>query len=434
VLNIPLILFGKLISKIFKELNLGNGSTWPGHIALAARKNFIKEILGSNPNLKIIIIAGTNGKTTTALLIKESLKKNGKRVFQNKSGANLLNGIASTLILHSSMYGKLDYDHAIFEIDENNLSLILDQITPDYLVLLNLFRDQLDRYGEVNIVATHWKGGIRNLTNKTTLILNADDPQISYLAKDTKANKLFFGLSSSSDNNGGLQHAADSNYCPNCSEKLDYEYVTFSHLGNWYCSNCSLRRPKLDIEDFSIYPLPGTYNKYNTHAATLLLKNVGISENNIKNSFKDFKPAFGRQETVRYKGKSIQIFLSKNPTSFNQSYQAMLDLGGENLLVVLNDRIPDGRDISWIWDVDLPSINKFGRILVSGDRAYDMALRLKYELGVASYESRVRVFSDLKKAIDTGVSLIKENETLFVLPTYSAMLETRKIITGKKIL
>jgi lipid II isoglutaminyl synthase (glutamine-hydrolysing) len=216
VLNIPLILFGKLISKIFKELNLGNGSTWPGHIALAARKNFIKEILGSNPNLKIIIIAGTNGKTTTALLIKESLKKNGKRVFQNKSGANLLNGIASTLILHSSMYGKLDYDHAIFEIDENNLSLILDQITPDYLVLLNLFRDQLDRYGEVNIVATHWKGGIRNLTNKTTLILNADDPQISYLAKDTKANKLFFGLSSSSDNNGGLQHAADSNYCPNC--------------------------------------------------------------------------------------------------------------------------------------------------------------------------------------------------------------------------
>ena len=430
MLNSPLIIFGKIVSKSFRRFNLGDGSTWPGHIALAARKNFIKEILGSNPNLKVIIIAGTNGKTTTASLIKESLKKNGKRVFQNKSGANLLNGIASTLIWHSGPTGSLNYDFAIFEIDENNLPLILNQVTPDYLVLLNLFRDQLDRYGEVNIVASHWNEALEKLSSKATLVLNADDPQISYLAKDTKANKLFFGLNRTNSNMGGLQHAADSNYCPSCSEKLDYEYVTFSHLGNWYCTNCGLKRPNLDIKDFPIYPLPGTYNKYNTHAAALLLRNVGISEKDIINLFKDFRPAFGRQETISYKGKDVQIFLSKNPTSFNQSFQTILDLGGKNVLMVLNDRIPDGRDISWIWDTEIEEhIHKLKHITISGDRAYDMGLRVKY-----ADTSRFQIERNLLKAIDISVDKLNDRETLYVLPTYSAMLETRKIITGKKIL
>ncbi|HVF69659.1 MAG TPA: Mur ligase family protein [Xanthomonadales bacterium] len=429
MISIPLILFGKLLSKLTRFFNLGDGSTWPGHIALSAKPNFIKEVLQSNPNIKVIIIAGTNGKTTTAALIASSLKNNGKTVIQNQSGANLLNGIASTLILRCNRQGKLKQDFAIFEIDENNLTLILQQIKPDYLILLNLFRDQLDRYGEVNIVASNWTESIRSLTNKTTMILNADDPQIAFLAKNTKAYTKYFGCSDVSIHHYTKAQAADSDHCPECGTQLAYRQIFFSHLGDWHCTNCGLKRPKLDMGKFPVYPLPGTYNKYNTHAAVLTLREIGIGEHDIENSFQDFKPAFGRQEIVNYKGKNVQIFLSKNPTSLNQSFQAISELGGNTVLFVLNDRIPDGRDISWIWDVDFPNIQSFKNILVAGDRVYDMALRLKYE-NIDNFQT----FASLEEAVNRGVNLIEKNETLFILPTYSAMLDTRKILTGKKIL
>lgn len=431
--NLFIIVFGKIISKLFRILNLGDGSTWPGHIALGANKIFIKQVLAKSKT-KIIIVAGTNGKTTTASLIKTALKKSGKRVFQNKSGANLLNGIASSLVLHSSILGELNFDYAIFEIDENALPQILKQCKPDYLILLNLFRDQLDRYGEVNIVASRWADAIKNLTNKTTLILNADDPQIAHLAKNANANAVYFGFNDLNHENKKIQHSADSDYCPNCGTKLIYKQIVFSHLGDWHCENCGLKRPKLDIGNFPIYPLPGTYNKYNTHAAVLLLRKVGLSKTDIEESLKYFEPAFGRQEIIDYKNKNVQIFLSKNPTSFNESFQTISDLGAKTLLIVLNDRIPDGRDVSWIWDVDFPGIKSFDNILISGERVYDMALRLKYELGIKNYELKVKAHEDLKQAIDEGIGQLEKNETLFILPTYSAMLESRKILTGKKIL
>ncbi|HSW48187.1 MAG TPA: MurT ligase domain-containing protein [Candidatus Saccharimonadales bacterium] len=433
MLNNFLIVFGKIISKIFRLLKLGDGSTWPGHIALNLNKNFVKQVL-QNSKTKIVIIAGTNGKTTTAALLKTALKNNGETVFQNKSGANLLNGIASSLIINSSLSGKIDYDFAIFEIDENALPHVLAQCEPDYLILINLFRDQLDRYGEINTIIEKWKKSISQLTNKTNLVLNADDPQIAYLSKGTDANVSFFGLSKSETNNNIFQDSADSGYCPNCSNKLFYSQIFFSHLGDWHCNNCGLTHPKVEINNFSTFPLPGMYNQYNTLACVLVLREIGIKDSEIEKSFANFKPAFGRQEIVKYKNKNVQIFLSKNPTSFNQSFKTISDLDAETLLIVLNDKIPDGRDISWIWDVDLPQIEKFKQILISGDRVYDMALRMKYELGIKNYESRVKLYEDLMQAIDTGVDIIENNETLFILPTYSAMLETRKILTGKKIL
>src|SRR3989344_8726669 len=173
-MNILLILFGKLLSKASCFLNVGSGSTWPGHIALSISKNFIKEIVKANPQLKIILIAGTNGKTTTGRLIQTILEKSKYMVFQNEAGANLLNGIASSLLLHSSILSKINYDYAIFEVDEATLPLILKEMSPDYLILLNLFRDQLDRYGEVNTIVKKWANAIKNLLPKTKLILNAD--------------------------------------------------------------------------------------------------------------------------------------------------------------------------------------------------------------------------------------------------------------------
>ncbi len=416
------------MSKIFRLLNLGNGSTWPGHIALNLNKNFIKQVL-INSKTQIIIVAGTNGKTTTAALIKTALKNNGKKVFQNKSGANLLNGIASSLIVNYNLKGKLDFDFAVFEIDENALPQVLKECSPDYLILLNLFRDQLDRYGEINIVADKWKTAINGLTKKTTLILNADDPQIAYLSKNTETKNLYFGVGAAENINKSTDQAADSDYCPNCGNKLTYKYITFSHLGDWFCNKCHASRPKLSLNNFSIYPLPGIYNKYNTLASVLLLRQTGMKDQDIEESFSNFKPAFGRQEIVKYKGKNVQIFLSKNPTSFNQSYKTISDLKAGVLLIVLNDRIPDGRDISWIWDVDLPGIENFKHILISGDRVYDMALRLEYE----EYKS-FKTFENLSEAIETGINLVEGKEKLYILPTYSAMLDTRKILTGKKIL
>ena len=425
--NILLILFGKIISILFRLLNLGDGSTWPGHIALGVNKNFIKDLL-KNSKTKIIIVAGTNGKTTTSALLKHGLTANNKSVIQNQSGANLLNGIASAFIKNVNKFGKLTADYAILEIDENTLPLILKELVPNYIILLNLFRDQLDRYGEVNIVASYWAESIKKLTEKTTLILNADDPQIAFLGKNTKAQTLFFGFTDLDNKNNKIQHASDSDYCPNCNTKLSYRHINFSHLGDWECDKCGLKRPDLDIEKTNS-TLPGTYNKYNAQAAALTLKQIGISEQKINNSFANFKPAFGRQEAIKYKNKDIQIFLSKNPTSFNQSFQTISEMGAKTILIALNDRIPDGRDVSWIWDNDLPNLKNFKNIIVSGDRAYDMALRLKYE----NYKN-YKTYENLNKAINIGVDLVDANEILFILPTYSAMLETRKILTGKKIL
>jgi lipid II isoglutaminyl synthase (glutamine-hydrolysing) len=425
--NAVLILLGKTVSKLAKTLNLGNGSTWPGHIALIANPQFTQDLLKKSP-IKTIFVAGTNGKTTTVKLIQTALEESGKKVIQNTSGANLLNGIASTLLLNTNTSGSLDYDYAIFEVDENALPQLLSQITPDYLVLLNLFRDQLDRYGEVNTIVYNWKEALAKLSSVTTLLLNADDPQIAYLAKGIKAQVKYFGLQPSQFGKSHLGHAADSVYCPKCGEKLTFDAVAFSHLGDWHCKKCQLKRPKIETDRFTIYPLPGLYNKYNVLGATLVLKQIGLTDVQINHAFTDFTPAFGRQEIITYKDKQIQIFLSKNPTSFNQSYTTIQELGGKTLLLVLNDRIPDGKDVSWIWDIDLPKITAFKHILIAGDRVYDMALRIKYE-GYKNFQA----FENLEEAIEEGIKLVGE-DTFFILPTYSAMLEVRKIVTGKKIL
>lgn len=433
MINRSLISLGKSVSKISKSLNRGNGSTWPGHIALNGNPNFIRDIL-ANSKIKTIIVAGTNGKTTTTSLIRTGLEKNGKKVIQNSSGANLLNGIASALLLNANANGQLTQDFAIFEVDENALPLILKQITPDYLVLLNLFRDQLDRYGEINSIAEKWQNVIAGLTDKTQLLLNADDPQIAYIGTiANKVKQVYFSLENDKSNKE-LQQAADTVSCPKCGNKLTFENITFSHLGKWKCSKCGLKQPEPSLKTFSHYPLSGTYNKYNTNAAALVLKQTGLDTKQIADAFENFKPSFGRQEIIQYQGKKVQLFLSKNPTSFNQSYTTIKELGAKSMLFVLNDRIPDGRDISWIWDTDLANLDKFSTIFVAGDRVYDMALRLKYELGMRNYEKHVKPFEDLSEAIAAAVNKLPKDETLYILPTYSAMLDARKILTGKKIL
>jgi UDP-N-acetylmuramyl tripeptide synthase len=426
--QIPIILLGKIISQTSTLLNRGNGSTWPGHIALKTNPQFIKDIL-KQTTMKIIIVAGTNGKTTTASIITTTLEKNGKHVLQNESGANLLNGIASTLLLKSTRTGKLPYDFAIFEVDENALPQVLKQITPDYLLLLNLFRDQLDRYGEINTIAEKWHQAIQTLPKQTKLILNADDPQIAAFGIDNKNTTHYFSVKTSQKSPDKHQ-AADATTCPACGNTLTFTSRIYAHLGNWHCTQCGLQRPTSDRDTFAIYPLTGTYNRYNTHAAVLVLQKIGLTTTQITKAFHSFTPVFGRQEIISYHNRNVQIFLSKNPTSFNQSYKTILELGIKHLFVILNDRIPDGRDVSWIWDTDLSEINSFHHITLSGDRAYDMGLRFHY----ADCKDHVTVEPVLETALEKAINTTPLGQTLAILPTYSAMLDVRKIITGKKIL
>lgn len=433
--NAFITLFGKTLAFGSKISNRGSGSTWPGHLALGFNKKYIQEIL-QNSHIEIILIVGTNGKTTTGKILTTILEKNHKSAFQNSAGANLVNGVASSLLTHTNLSGKLTADYAIFEVDENNLPLILEEITPNAIVVLDLFRDQLDRYGELDSIAKKWQQAFTYLPESTHLILNADDPLIAYLGQSQtiKAQVSYFGLDQTAEKGHELQHAADTLYCPRCNNKLHFQKIFYAHLGVWKCPHCKLQRPIPHLADV-YFPLDGTYNKYNTLAAALTAEVLGLDKNAVDQSLHLVTPAFGRQEKLMVNGKNIQIFLAKNPTSFNETLKTIAEKNAKYVAFVLNDRIPDGRDVSWIWDIDIEHfLYQFEAVFVSGDRAYDMSLRIEYANEKENTYEKLRTFTNLKEMLSHALNELPQNETLYILPTYSAMLEVRKILTGRKIL
>ncbi len=448
--NLLIIILAKLCFFLIRFLSFGAGSTWPGHIALFLNKNFIKEILADS-KLKIILIIGTNGKTTTASLLRFVLEKKEGKVFQNEEGANLLNGVASSIIKNINLSGDFSYQWAIWEIDENTFPLLTPQVKPEAVVVLNLFRDQLDRYGEVNLIASKWFSALKKLPSYVSIFLNGDDPQLYYIGKQLKQPVYFFGLNKKLMKITNIPHDVDFNFCPICNGKLHYERIAYSHLGDFSCRQCSFKR--MTVETFSrkkiFYPLAGIYNLYNVNAVILVSKVVfGVHLDDLNEIFSHFKPAFGRQEVIRYKNRLIYLILAKNPAGFNQSISAIKDLvknKKNNLLILLNDRIPDGKDVSWIWDVEFKTIFSLGKkIFVGGDRVYDMALRLRYEQdkkkeikiskGKCLYFDNVYVFDKTKDSLREAIFATKENERLFILATYTAMLEVRKTLLGRKFI
>ncbi len=426
-----LIWTGKLLSFLSILFRAGAGSTWPGHLALSLEPEIISK-LASELGQGVILVAGTNGKTTTVSMIKKIM---GGKVISNESGANLRNGVASTLIVNCNWQGKLLADGAVFEIDEATLPLILKDMTPKVIVLLNLFRDQLDRYGEVDTIAEKWLRLLRELEEKTTVILNADDPHVASLGQNLKAKVLYFGLNDSHLFLKKMEHAVDSVYCPQCGKRLSFAGIFYSHLGIWDCPECGLKRPEPDLSSWSNWSnLKGVYNRYNTLAAILTAKVLKIPEEKIKKELLEFQPAFGRQEELNLNGKKLKILLSKNPAGFNESLRVLEELPDKKktILLALNDRIPDGRDVSWIWDVDFEMLPDNDTVLISGDRAFDMGLRIKYSR--ESQKAKVKIYDSLKEAIGRGLDAVNMGETLYILPTYSAMLDVRKIVGGRKIL
>ncbi|MEH1814184.1 MAG: Mur ligase family protein [Nostoc sp.] len=425
----------KSVTFIVRSLRLGAASVLPGSIARRIEPRLL-QLLSQQVKNGVILIAGTNGKTTTALLLCTILERKGFRVTHNSTGANLENGLMTALLESTNLLGTLNTDYAILEVDENIVPRVLAPLQPRIILCLNLFRDQLDRYGEVDTISKRWTKVISTLPAETVVIPNADDPTLSNLGQQLPQRVLFFGLNEPEHYLEAIPHAVDSIYCPKCGHSLDYKGVYLSHLGDFTCPKCGFTKskPTLESSEWSQI-LVGLYNKYNTLAAATAAIELGVDEVTIRDTINNFQAAFGRAEDLVINGKRVRILLSKNPVGTNETIRVVTQSTDKTTLLVLNDRTPDGTDVSWIWDVDTEKlVERGGTLVVSGDRVYDMALRLRYSQKSLESNLNLIVEEDLRQAIATALEHTPENETLHILPTYSAMLEVREVLTGRKIL
>ncbi len=437
----------RLAGLAINVLKLGAGSTWPGHVALYIDPNVVSHII-KHSALTTILVAGTNGKSTTSSMIRTQLEHLGNIVIYNEQGANLLNGVASSLIRTFTLKKSDKKTYCVFEVDENALPGVMDQTRPQALVLLNLFRDQLDRYGEVNTIAKRWKKTIEKHP-QTTVIANAHDPLL-YSLVHKHSLTILYGVDASLLTQRALGHDIDSVHCPICSQPLHYKHIAYSHIGIYRCEACGFEPKHVETyraQHFDTYPLLGLYNKYNTHAAIATCVHItGKSVQKLHSLLlTHFTAMFGRQEVVQYKGRRIMIILSKNPAGFNQSWNAITQIVDSKkvaIMLLLNDRIPDGRDVSWIWDVELTELSRVDTLVLGGDRAQDLAIRVAYEMDKPPHISaqkqgtklnrNVFVCEELTHALETFIEQSAPNAQLFILPTYSAMLEIRTLLVGSQ--
>ena len=430
------ITIAKVISQLSRLIPFIGGSALPGLIALKLNPTLINQISKKN-QLKSIIVTGTNGKTTTSRLLGKILKTNNIKYIHNRAGSNLLRGIASTLINQSNNFGKIDKKLAIWEVDEAIVPQAIKQLNPSIILFNNLFRDQLDRYGEIDSISNKWKQGVNNLSKNTKLIINVDDPSLNYLSQSLKAKTtlITFGLSKSLSQQQTLSHTADAIFCPKCHQPLKFTSIFTSHLGHYQCLQCNFKRstPNNSLNKKITTNLPGIYNQYNILAATTIAKTLNLPQASINTAIKNFKPAFGRAETFKDKDKSVQILLVKNPTGFNTVLETLnknKQLTNSPLFLILNDLIADGTDVSWIWDVDFEILkSRKTPIIISGLRAYDLALRLKY---AGINPKLIQLQPKLSKAFNQFINL--KGKQAYILPTYTAMLSLREILRQKKLI
>jgi lipid II isoglutaminyl synthase (glutamine-hydrolysing) len=451
----------KLSGEAIRRLGRGGGTAAPGLIADRLDPRLLGKITARLPQGSIVV-AGTNGKTTTSRMIADILEASGRSVAHNRSGSNLVRGVASALAAQSTITGDPRADCGVIESDEAALPEILRQVQPRVLVLNNLFRDQLDRYGELAAIANRWRPALQRLGPETTVIVNADDPTLAAITEGIEAPRLLFGLDDPDPRYqlDRLPHAVDATVCRECGADLVYDALYSAHLGAWRCSACGNARPPLEVAGTAIaldgvdalqvtvrignnesdtrdLPLsvavPGLYNVYNTVAACAAALAFGIADTIIAGALGVFQSAFGRIERVTVEGRTLTMALVKNPVGFNETLRMLVaESGGLQVptLIAINDLFADGRDVSWLWDVDF-------EILASGDaplsttglRGADMANRLKYA-GVPS--GRIHPLdSDLAAGLDAFVASLPPDGTGYILPTYTAMLGLREILAGR---
>jgi lipid II isoglutaminyl synthase (glutamine-hydrolysing) len=428
----------------------GGGTTLPGRLLLRLAPDAIAR-LGARLDGGATLVSATNGKTTTAGMIAAVLSAEGRPPVHNRAGSNMTWGVATALLEQRGQEG-------LFEVDEAWLPRVAAQIEPRLIVLGNLFRDQLDRYGEIEALAEEWAKTVAARAGKSTFALNADDPLIADLGRDREERPregvLYFGIDDPSQALPELQHAFDAKHCRRCGRPYAYERAFVGHLGHYSCPNCGAERPRPDVAATAIelrgmsgsrstvrtpegeieleLPLPGLYNVYNALAAIAACLCLGIAPERIGAALRGMRAAFGRVETIAIGDRELAILLVKNPAGANEVLRTLL-LEAERerepveLWIALNDRIADGRDVSWIWDADFELLAaRLRRVVCAGTRAPEMALRLKYAgwpLGA------IEVVPEIDRSLDTA--LAAGTGRLFALPTYTALLELRKLLSDR---
>lgn len=450
----------KVAARAIRLLGAGLGSNLPGRIARKVAPAVLTS-LSSQARRGVIAVTGTNGKSTTSGLLSSVLRTAGWNLVHNRQGANLVTGITASLIDASTWDGSIDADYCLFEIDEAALPVIAREVKIGTILVTNLFRDQLDRFGELDTTAKLISKGIT--INGSQSVLNADDPNVSQLAPDCK--HFYFGIetlsASESDGANGACESAEGMipppqvtelaYCGACEAEIAYEKVFYGQLGHWRCTKCDYKRPapqmvarqvevtatgsrfNLHLEGTPLVvdiklSLPGLFNVYNALAAAAAASTLGVTLESIKQGLQRYTTLFGRSEKISVHGKPVLIQLIKNPAGATQAVAAAAQDSDARILIAINDNLADGRDISWLWDADFEQLAAHGNkneIVVSGQRAEDMAVRMKYA-GVD--QSKITCIPKLDKALSYSLENTRIEQTLWILPTYTCLLELQRVM------
>ncbi len=427
----------------------GGGTTLPGRALLRMEPEAIAA-LGAHLQRGTTIVSATNGKTTTAGMIAAILAADGRRPIHNRAGSNMTWGVATALLEQRGEEG-------LFEVDEAWLPRVAEQLDPSLIVLGNLFRDQLDRYGEMEALADDWAQTVAERVGRTGFVLNADDPLIADLGRDPSGDRrdgvLYFGIEDETQALPELQHAFDAKHCRRCGHPYAYARAFVGHLGHYSCPYCGAERPRPEVAATAIelrgmdgsrvtvrtpqgelrleLPLPGLYNVYNALAAIAAGLRLGVAAQRIGAALGEMRAVFGRVETIEVGEVPVSILLIKNPAGANEVLRTLMlesrEGAGIDLWIALNDRIADGRDVSWIWDADFELLAAgVRRVVCSGTRAPEMALRLKY---AGWPEEKIEVLSGIGNSLDAAVAGAQGR--LFALPTYTALLELRRLLADR---
>jgi lipid II isoglutaminyl synthase (glutamine-hydrolysing) len=446
----PKLALARAAGALSRRSGRGGGTTLPGRLLLRLAPDAISR-LGANLRGGSAIVSATNGKTTTAGMLAAALRAAGRVPVHNRAGSNMTWGVATALLEQQGEEG-------LFEVDEAWLPKIAAELEPRLIVLGNLFRDQLDRYGELEHLADEWAEMVAARAGRTQFALNADDPLIADLGRDRELARrpgvTYFGIDDPSQALPELQHAFDAKHCRRCGFPYVYERAFVGHLGHYSCPNCGADRPAPDVAATRIHlegmrgsrasirtpegkvelqlTLPGLYNVYNALAALTAALRLGIPLQQAARALGEMEAVFGRVETISVDGRDVSILLIKNPAGANEVLRTLLleagaDGDGLELWIALNDRIADGRDVSWIWDADFELLaGHVRRVVCAGTRAAEMAVRLKYA-GMAP--ETIEVEQAIDRSLDTAVA--GANGRLFALPTYTALLELRTLLTKR---
>lgn len=452
------VIGAKITGGIIRRIGRGGGTAAPGLVAERIDPGLLTK-LSSQLSQGAVLVAGTNGKTTTARMIADIVQANGWKTVHNRSGSNLVRGVVAAFVDHSSASGQIGADVGVVEADEAALPDLVRHIQPRVILLNNLFRDQLDRYGELDSIAKSWRKVMEQLPATTTIVVNADDQTLVALTDGIAAKRVYFGMDEPTHRLESLPHAADAAVCRVCGADLEYRALYLSHLGEWYCTGCGRERPALDFalrevhlqgEEHSTIGVehdsdpemhrmqvgvPGIYNAYNAVAAIAVAQEFGVGWDVIEPTLGNFKSAFGRIERFSHKGRNFTMALVKNPTGFNEVLRMLTSADGtlsHPTLISINDLDADGRDVSWLWDVDFELLaSGTGDISTSGLRGDDMANRLKY---ADVPEDRIHPLNDdVAAAFDAFVESVPEGESAYILPSYTSMLKLRESLANRGI-